>query len=81
MKKNIENYIRDHCEIVTSKITGEELIMSPLSMVMEAFNEYAKDLKASLEYDDFGFGDSCGDVSDKPTQCQTGSCRRPDKSI
>ena len=53
MKKNIENYIRDHCEIVTSKITGEELIMSPLSMVMEAFNEYAKDLKASLEYDDF----------------------------
>ena len=78
--KQPEDYLRKHCEVIKSQITGEDLIMSPLSIVLEAFKEYAKDLKASSDYDDFGFGDPSGD---SPDTCSGGICntRRLDKSI
>jgi len=81
--KKIEKYIREHCNIEFHKTTGEEIVNSSLASVIIALEEYGKDLKSSLEYDDFGFGDPSGDVSDNKTECQTGFCnfRRPDKSI
>ena len=81
MKKYLEEYIRENCNIEYNKSTGEEMVNSTLAAVMIAFDEYAKDLKESLkDFDDFGFGDAHGDVPNTPISCG-GSCRRPDKSI
>ena len=81
MKKYLEEYVRDHCNIEYNKATGEEMVNSTLAAVMIAFDEYAKDLKKSLkDFDDFGFGDAHGDVPNTPISCG-GNCRRPDKSI
>lgn len=80
--KNPKDYIKKYCDIEYNRGLGEDVIISSLSTVITAFNEYAKDLKASLDFNDFGFGDADGEVSDKATCRGTNcNCRRPDKSI